>query len=179
MKKLSLICLLSLSLLSVQCDFLKIDDPKPELPPITMTGQNTFGAIVNGDIRVNNDIIQLTAIHQVSNVLNIGGGFRYLKTGIDERISFSISGEEIKVGVYNFNSEDNEKRRNFSFANFNQGCLYDIVFEPDTKFDGKVEILKLDLVNSIISGTFEFTISVDGCPDVSIDQGRFDLKLIN
>lgn len=47
------------------------DEPKTELeklPPITQTGENTFGCLVNGEALVAPNTTQITAIYQ-------GGGF--------------------------------------------------------------------------------------------------------
>jgi hypothetical protein len=178
MKKLSLICLLSLSLLSVRCDFLKIDDPKPELPPIIMTGENTFGAIVNGKISLNNDVIGLRAVNQNSSILDIGASFIDRSRGIDQSIFFVIRDDNLSVGQYELMVYQ-DLSRVASFRNFESECYYDYRLNENTRYTGTLNILKLDDVNRIVSGTFEFTISVDGCPDVQVEQGRFDLKLIN
>uniref|UniRef100_UPI00404778B3 hypothetical protein n=1 Tax=Roseivirga sp. TaxID=1964215 RepID=UPI00404778B3 len=179
MKKLSLICLLSLSLLSVQCDFLKIDDPKPELPPITMTGENTFGAIVNGKVWVPISKLKQTAIFQVSNNLQISAELEHINNGqeIDQDINILIFNEEIVEANFVFNSSKSDNFL-FIFKDINS-CSYDIKSDSEVEYSGFLNINNLDKVNHIISGTFEFTINRDGCPQVRIEQGRFDLKYIN
>jgi hypothetical protein len=175
----ALICLVSLSLLSVRCDFLQIDDPKPELPPITITGENTFGAIVNGKVWVPISKLNQRAIHQTSDLLQFFAELESGKNEIDQNINIVISGEPVIPAIYHFDSKSNTTDRIFEWQDDITGCDYSFRINNSTQYLGKLEILKLDNVNHIVSGTFEFTISVDGCPDVQVEQGRFDLKLIN
>ena len=51
MKKLTLILLFTIPLLALKCN----NDPEPndpidQLPPITQTGENTFGCLVDGEV---------------------------------------------------------------------------------------------------------------------------------
>ncbi|WP_288368964.1 hypothetical protein [uncultured Roseivirga sp.] len=179
-KKLLFILIFAFGLTS--CDLLKVGDSdtdkEPELPPITTTGENTFGAIVNGEIRVVTSFVKLTAIHQVSDIIDIGGGFFDRDRGIDQRIEIRMTNELIKEGDFQFDSNSDESRF-FSFRDENTGCLYKKNFDENTSFQGQLSILKLDKVNRTISGTFSFIINLDGCPEVKVEQGRFDLKYID
>ncbi|WP_286743740.1 hypothetical protein [Roseivirga sp. UBA1976] len=177
-KKLLFILILAFGLTS--CDLLKVGDAdkEPQLPPITNTGQNTFGAKVNGKIMVVNDIVKLTAIHQFPDALNIGGGYIDPKKNIDQRIQMSINGEEVKVGTYEISSQNTDTRE-FAYIDDASNCIYLKSFNSSTKYEGTLEIVYLDRANTIISGIFSFRISVDGCQDINVTDGRFDLKYID
>lgn len=77
-KLLTKITLLISLVLGIQgCDFLKNIDPKPKtelekLPPLTQTGKNTFGYLVNGKAIVVTNTLKITAIYQQGN-LQLGG----------------------------------------------------------------------------------------------------------
>ncbi|MEC7755867.1 MAG: hypothetical protein VYB44_17680 [Bacteroidota bacterium] len=179
-KKLLFILILAFSL--TNCDLLKVGDSdtdkEPELPPITTTGENTFGAIVNGEVRVVTNFTKLTAIHQVSDIVDIGGVFFDREKNIDQSIGISISDEDILEDTYEFNS-NTINNRFFSFSDDNSDCLYSKKFNESTEFEGTLEIIKLDKSNKIISGVFSFSIRTEGCPNIIVENGRFDLKYIN
>tara|TARA_R110000796_G_scaffold71409_2_gene161997 strand:+ start:52846 stop:53385 length:540 start_codon:yes stop_codon:yes gene_type:complete len=179
MKSFLLSCFIGIGLLTVGCNLLKIDDPKPKLPPITMTGANTFGAIVNGKVWVPISKLNQGAIHQTSDLLQIFAELESVKNEIDQNINIVISGEPVIPAIYHFDSKSNNTNRIVEWQDDITDCNYSFRSSSSTYYWGKVEILKLDNANRIVSGTFEFTISVEGCPDIRVEQGRFDLKLIN
>ena len=48
--------------------------------------------------------------------------------------------------------------------------------ENSTVVSGNLTITKLDRINRIISGTFNATLNKDGCSEIKITEGRFDMK---
>jgi len=53
-------------------------------------------------------------------------------------------------------------------------CLYDF----DDTFEGYVNFSKIDKINYIVSGTFEFSTVTDDCETINITNGRFDMRYI-
>jgi hypothetical protein len=54
------------------------------------------------------------------------------------------------------------------------GCQY----EFEDTYQGAIIFTKIDTVNFIISGTFEFSTVTENCENINITNGRFDLKYI-
>jgi len=140
-------------------------NPIDQLPPETQTGANTFGFLINGEfINVTNTSAQ-TAIYQ-------GGGIQFGAGGVYmvvlDPFTTNTSYKFMDIGAGNARVEYKEK------ISENVFCIYD---ESDT-YEGYVTFTKIDKVNYIISGTFEFSTITDDCEDIQITNGRFDLKYI-
>lgn len=163
------------SLLCVQsCDFFKGSDPKPKtelekLPPITQEGKNTFGCLINGKAFVVSNTSQQAAIFQ-EGLLQFGAS-KNSETN-DESIRMNlIDPLEINQG-YIFDG-DNYKS-GYSLRIGDIICIY----EFDNTFEGSIFFTKIDRVNFVISGTFEFSTVTSGCETIKITNGRFDLQYI-
>ena len=177
-KKLLFILILAFGLTS--CDLLKVGDSgtdkEPELPPITTTGENTFGAIVNGDIWLPSSSIRQGAVFQTTELITI---FADKEIGdIDQNFSITIRNESITEGRFEFNSSNKEENRFVEWQDDKSGCFYKAE-DDSSQYTGSLDVIKLDKTNKIISGTFEFVLSKVGCPMLEIEKGRFDLKYIN
>jgi len=134
-------------------------NPIDQLPPETQTGANTFGFLVNGEpINITNTSNQ-TAIYQ-GGFIQFGGGGIYM----------------IVSEPFIINTQNNltGKARYLVDPNPQLGCHYEF---KDT-YEGYVKFTKIDRLNYIISGTFEFSTVTDNCDDIKITNGRFDLKYI-
>ena len=155
------------------------DDDKPQnpidqLPPATQTGANTFGCLINGEPFVVSNKSNQTAIYQGGGLL-IGG-----QKSIDNNFSqVSIFISETSIGEiisennsYVLNSNSVPKGEYYIE---NQNCFY----FTSSNYSGSITITKLDNINFIVSGTFEFKSISDNCEGIiDITNGRFDLQYI-
>ncbi|MFV0566696.1 MAG: hypothetical protein ACK5NB_12800 [Flavobacteriaceae bacterium] len=163
MKKLLILLTLTLALSCCNKDDAPTN-PIDQLPPETQTGANTFGFLVNGEpINITNTL-QQTAIYQ-QGLLQLGAG----GIGIDISNPLSINIEYNLVG----NTLDGRARYQVD-PNPQLGCHY----EYENTYQGNIKFTKIDTVNFIISGTFEFSTVTDNCENINITNGRFDLQYI-
>ena len=163
------IALLLTLFIFTSCELIFPDPPEPELPPITTTGENTFGAIVNGEIRTTSSSFFITALHPRDSILQISGE---LRDG-DSRfiIGFGLNRDAAAVKEYNSTFGN----AFFVFNNIDD-CVLDSGTDNDVIYEGKFEIIHLDPINQIMSGTFEYTISKQGCSEIKVTDGRFDVR---
>ncbi len=173
------VCLLACLSTCKKC----IESPAPtKLPDATQTGANTFGCMLNGNIWVAygnfggfnpgqrpNPNINYDATYNGGS-LDLGGSIFYDNK---PQSSISITGNNISaLGEYT------TKNSNILF-------IYQDYTIPRTWYSDecistyKLTIIKLDLQNKIISGTFEFSMERknDGYKVVAND-GRFDIKYL-
>ena len=163
-------------LLSFSCEKKNIFNPEPpdELPPATMTGANTFGCLVNGEVwRPYTESIWESSL----NVKHDKGWVNcdQLFIGANRKFSSDFNQEIIinvwcpKLGINNITP--------------GKGVFLDFFVEPpcgyryrvDTLSPYTINITKLDTINNIASGTFEFTVINNECQDtLRITEGRFD-----
>ena len=171
-------CLLAVPLLWGGCSWLKNDnaplDPVERLPPITTTGANTFGCLLNGEPWVVCggflETSRLSASYGYqSNMLRISGT-RWCKASRDNvLIASTVDGP----GLYEY--------RRAEYDNREIECQD--VLDPYRLLEGadnRLEILRLDKENYIMSGTFQCTLVHAKCGDtIHITEGRFDYKWAN
>lgn len=159
----------------ILCYGCKNDDDQPtnpidQLPPLTQTGENTFGYLINGEAIIVNSTNKITAIYQ-GGLLQLGGGIQNNNIDIDIRI---ILQDPLEENVsYDLTNIPVHRSRYIDFNQLNQ-CEYNY---EDT-YQGNIMFTNIDKVNYIISGTFSFSTIVDGCDDIFITNGRFDVKYI-
>ena len=138
-------------------------NPIDQLPPATQTGTNTFGFLVNGEpINVTNTS-QQTAIYQQGLLQLGGGGIGIDISNISTNVEYNLIGITL-TGRARYQVDPNPQL----------GCQY----EFEDTYEGSILFTKIDTVNFIISGTFEFSTITDGCEDIKITNGRFDLQYI-
>jgi hypothetical protein len=161
-----LLLFLALTLNSCDNDDDSPRDPISQLPPETMTGENTFGFILNGKAINIKNTNQIVAIYQ-QNQLQLGGDFE------NEFINISVS--MFVGGPLAINTEYDISNQSI-YIDLNQlnECRYSL---EDTYF-GKLFFTRVDEQNFIISGRFEFSTRLLNCDDIIIMQGRFDLQYI-
>jgi hypothetical protein len=163
----------SLFLLAASC---KKDDPlnTNKLPPATTSGKNTFGCKVNGEVwiaHIEGGVFDfpIYAIHDTGwpgcDQLLVVGKRKY-----DEQADIS---ENIALNLWCPKLEENQLSYHPSaFLDF-LGCGD---YYLDTLSSHILFITKLDSINYIASGTFEFTAINDDCNDtLRITEGRFDV----
>ena len=176
MKKITFIFLAFLLLLSFSCETENIFNPKPpnKLPTETITGEHTFGCLVNGEVwrpYVEGKLIWESALDII---LVYGGNINQVQ--VNATRSFYKEGdfhESISINVWNPVLGENEITPSKGiFTKFGVGgCRYRV----DTLSPHIMNIKNLDTINFIVSGTFEFTAINDECQDTfKITNGRFD-----
>ncbi len=164
-----LVLLIGSMLMSSSCE---ISEKEPAyksdtlLPPITTVGANTFGCKLNGSYWLTLPYKNFDASYS-NGAISIGlrkeGENKY---GII-RLS-SSKGVINNIGSYQFNSK-------FRAYYSNETAIYSI---NDTLLSGNFTLLRLDTINRIISGTFEYIPENSTIipSKVYITEGRFDLK---
>ena len=179
-----LLVLFAITLLTGSCKKTKIDIPLTELqklPPITQTGSNTFGCLVDGVAWLPNG----------SKPQNGGSNIQVYVDPTFQGGRFSITGHQYKnfqsqvsfgsstctnTGYFDISSSINGIGYNRFLNNINT-CEFSS-FDIGTYRKGFFNISRYDLINGIFSGTFEFTIKSQACGDtIRITNGRFDVKL--
>jgi hypothetical protein len=166
--------LILIALIAFQC---KKPDSASQLPPITTTGANTFGCLVNGNVwlpyyegwstQINALAITAETKNYAFNEVQIFAADT--KQSENSRLYLTIDGIK-DTGYYHISNYLNEGMVFFSTDNEQ--------FEPFDTF-GLVHIIKCDTINKIISGTFSFIGYTDPnhtiAKTASITDGRFDM----
>src|SRR5690606_2165136 len=95
--------------------------------------------------------------HIVGGALDFGGGGIFMT-----RIPLENNKDHSLIGKASyFNPEDHES------------CYY---YDFEDAFEGKVHFTKIDTVNYIVSGTFDFSTATENCDTLRITHGRFDMR---
>jgi hypothetical protein len=181
-----LIPLLLFTCMALQCKKPKTELPKTELeklPPITQTGANTFGCLVNGVAWLPNGSGGLfdSRIELYVDPTFQGGQFNITAHQFNNPSSFISVGSNncTNVGIYSFNAPQSPNYTQYRFSP--PPTYYNIVSSTDgtTNSLGNLHITRYDLSNRIFSGTFEAILyDPTKWPDtIRITQGRFDKKL--
>ena len=153
-----------------------------ELPPLTETGANTFGAKVNGVMWVPARFGILPADDLLEARFNSPGSL--LITAKNFSASPKETQFEIQVvgvdgpGTYLMNKNVVRPSAD-GFAYYVKRVLTpEDEWITDTQYTGSVTITKLDAHNKIVAGTFEFkagsTVNAGGV--LVVTDGRFDIK---
>ncbi len=147
------------------------------LPNATQEGKNTLGFLLNGEPwtpKGFNGTANLDLYYDETfqnGVFNLSA-YKILNTQ-GQRQRINIYGDFVQ-GPENIALPDSTF--GVVFKDDVSGCDY---YESDSNTqitNGYFNIKKLDKVNKIFSGEFEFTITKNGCPDIQITEGRFDMK---
>jgi hypothetical protein len=166
-----LLSLLLISLLCfISCDFGLTGDEDEDLteleklPPLTTTGENTFGYLLNDQAINVKNTLRITALYQHGQ-LQLGGGVSNLEKDID--ITILLSDPLMLNKKYSLKNTS-------KYVDFNifSTCTY----EFEETYEGSLNFVKIDRINFILSGTFEFSTVTEGCDTVNITGGRFDVQ---
>lgn len=177
--------LITLSLLSTtSCnndDDNNTGNPIDQLPPMTTTGENTIGCLVNGesftDSGLMNNFYQFVGDESVL-AINWERGF----TGNVRLGQIALRNTQINEGeIYVLN------KSNFLEGNYSGGGTFFTDIEPEEgqyetnqNFTGQIYFTRFDDENNIISGTFSFEAQeIFTGKTVTITDGRFDLTFTN
>ncbi len=154
-----------------------------ELPPETQTGANTFGAKINGEFWVPqtfgsipvNDILEARLL---GDWLTINAK-NFSKSPTETEFEIRIHGVT-GPGTYPLNENAVHPSNEKSYAFYVKRK-----FTPENEwmtssvYTGSVTITKLDTINKIVSGTFQFNMmNIFNTPEpLAVTEGRFDIKL--
>lgn len=154
-----------------------------ELPPETQTGANTFGAKINGEFWVPqgfgafpaNDILEARMIGNdvIINARN------FSRSPNESEFEIRIKGVTAP-GVYQLNTTVNHPSGVSSYAYYVERKI-----TPENEWmtsatsTGTVTITRVDTVNLIVSGTFQFNmLNINNAPEpIAVTEGRFDVKI--
>jgi hypothetical protein len=178
MKYLIIISCLTI-LMAAGCKKNKPVKPKTELeklPPITQTGANTFGCLINGKAWIPKDNYGQASFKLDADPTFEDGAFgvsaiKYYDSGKFESISFGSDSCKAP-GDYFLN----KPRNRAGFADVGKPLVL-ISNDNETTCVGVLIISRYDLQNRVFSGTFEFTLYNEVGDTIIITDGRFDKKL--
>jgi len=172
-----LLSLLLISLLCfISCDFGLTGDEDEDLteleklPPLTTTGENTFGCLVNGEVFLVENTSKLSAIYQ-GGFVQLGAEFN--DSDLTKSIRIILDDPLAEQKKYLLGESDTYRTR-FRTRSDSPICYY----EYNDTFDGYVTISNINRTAFILSGTFEFSTVTDRCDTVNITEGRFDVQYI-
>ncbi|MFI5220808.1 MAG: hypothetical protein ACHQK8_00675 [Bacteroidia bacterium] len=170
----------------IECDSCKKDtpvtntpNPQPTpcdtcLPPITTTGQKTFGCLVNGKVWLPKHI-------------PFGSGGPWVEYVQHELVIHGWNdenGEDINIAVQPITDTGYYKFYNatltMQWANYLNSKTM-INYYADTIFTGYLQLLRFDPVSGYVAGTFEFDVydkyHQHNGDTIHVRSGRFDLHL--
>ncbi len=154
-----------------------------ELPIVTQTGANTFGAKVDGNLWAPqgfgpfpaNDILEARLAGPTEILINARNfasspnetEFEILITGVTGPGTYLLNNNVVRPASSSFGYF---VKRNFTPEN---------EWLTSSTHTGSVTITRLDLVNKIVAGTFQFTaMNLYNAPKLlTVTEGRFDLRL--
>ncbi len=167
--------LLSPFLLTTSCsnDDDNSQDPISQLPPATTTGENTFGALLDGE-----PFIPRGGVNPLDCVYQLVNGERFFGLQGNKRnenfnllsLSLSTNAKEIEQGrTYPLIEE----------ADGNATGIYGIrgdLYFTNAVQTGEMTITRLDMNAQIVSGTFFFDVIDEEGNLRQIREGRFDMR---
>ena len=154
------------------------------MPPLTFTGENTFGCYINGKLFVPEREVDFSGscggaggeyylVYHDSTFksLNINGG----NCTEDRAIQIRLNAFDIRKGVFSITYSLNQfPAPGTSRAYYRVNSKF---FVTDSIRTGTCELLKFDTINNIASGTFAFeAYNVKDSSIIQVTDGRFDIK---
>jgi hypothetical protein len=146
-----------------------------QLPPITTTGENTFGCKVNGKVWVAKSNTSFPhmffALDRVNNSQLILSGNLIRRPTDDFTVNLTFSHD---IGVVEYTlGYNNDAAPSARYIDANKNKFW----ETDSLRGGGVTLLRFDSVKQIISGTFYFDcINPETGEILKITEGRFDMN---
>ncbi len=156
------------------------DDRAPidQLPPVTQTGEQTFGCLINKEtfIADRSGPERPRAFYQFVNgafTLGISAG-----KNTSPLESISIAGIDVEsLEEITYSLVDEEPGKFNGRYKLGGGLTLRAVSSSDNP--GTLTITKFDQENGIIAGTFEFTVLDNDGNEINITNGRFDMRYTN
>ncbi|WP_412468776.1 DUF6252 family protein [Pedobacter sp. KLB.chiD] len=160
----------------------KSENPIDDLPPVTTTGANTFGCLVNGELFVPKVKSGPLGALQVNYDVNNGRSYLSISARNNENsgsrdILLLIRASVIKQGEnYSLTKRDQNNEKSYGIYN-SRGPKesFGTYFNTNDQVTGNIKITYFD--QYVVSGTFWFDAISDGGEKVEIREGRFDIKL--
>lgn len=177
-----LLCILIFSGAKCETDD-NIFSTRDELPPITQTGAQTFGCLINGKLFVPSRFGRNSprAFYQFARgayTLGISAG----KGGGIELVNINIGAIDID-GLQEGEYRLVERVPGNYFGTYLEGAEaeegYVSIFSTSNGNPGVINITNFDPENFIISGTFSFTLIDENGEEIKITHGRFDMNYTN
>jgi hypothetical protein len=143
-----------------------------KLPPLTTTGENTFGCLVNGQAFLPKD-------NQYYKGLNFDYYQSVFSLIVSNHNSSNINYKILSFGGKQLDQEFNTHENLTSTYAGNYCDYYGRRGEHDTlAYNGELFFERFDTINRIFSGTFHFTFFPNSinCDTIFITHGRFDVK---
>ena len=144
-----------------------------KLPPATTKGRNTIGCLINGKAWP----MSSEGFHrkQVFYGDRLFINYETLFSQFDLNESISIMSKLIKTeGTHTitFSNPDNE----FIIVNY-EGDKFSSDYSPNKDGFAIIKIIRLDSLNHILSGSFNFTLkNSSGKKQITVEHGRFDYQ---
>jgi len=177
MKNLFLLLFITIFLNGCERDYIRNNT----LPPLTNTGENTAGCLVNGEVFVPKSPLFSERLYRKYKddffVLTIYQKRTNETKSLNIRCKIPFSQEGI-IGVYPLNAEDNldlESGAGYYHA-YNSSSLNDIYYSTTSDFVGELIITYYNHEKFIISGTFWFDAINSEGEVMEVSDGRFDVK---
>ncbi|WP_452219187.1 DUF6252 family protein [Lacinutrix undariae] len=178
MKKIIVLLCMFLTLIGTNCDNNDDNNSGDTLPPETQVGANTVGCLVNGQVFLPKAEGINPAV--VVNYEFINGEFFFGLSFADQRgsgvksVDFGTLRIDLEVGQTYVLDKNDEDNGDFTGGGGSYFLNSSNIFYTNSQNTGQLTITRLDLSNSIISGTFWFdAINTEG-EIVEIREGRFD-----
>jgi hypothetical protein len=147
-------------------------DPQEELaklPPITATGENTFGCLVNGKAFL--PVQGFLGAKALDGYINSGNNFYLNASNIDLNYRLTI----IIQNIEEF-SGDLTKSTTNSLGDLDRiSFKYEDIITREL-ISGNLELVEEVIKQNIIAGTFNITFKEEDGDLIEITEGRFDLK---
>ena len=170
------------------------NDPEDQLPPITQTGANTFGAIVDGSVFVPADSFSSTPGNSKFKGLQVLVGNDFSTNNGDDKWTILTGNFKINPSIYIYiyipsllNINVNQtigKSDGFENSDLPNPHIYCHINGNNNTFlsyenSGFLEFSKLEINNGIYAGTFSVKLkNKDNENDIiEITNGRFDINL--
>lgn len=156
------------------------DNSRDKLPPETQTGANSAGCLVNGKVflpkkeGINPELVCNYEFIDGEFFFNLA--FSDLRNGGTESVAINHNRVSLEVNQIYIMNKNNIVDGDFTGGG---GSYFKIItnkYYTNTIKTGELKITRLDLQNSIISGTFWFDAVNSSGEVVEIRQGRFDMR---
>ncbi len=174
MKKIFLVITLTTLLACCNRDDNPTPTPTPvsQLPPATLTGANTFGCLIDGEVfkpgLTNNSY---NCFYQL-----VGGEYYFLVTANNSKNNIT---KGIFVGTEKKTISQGQTLNLYERVSGNAWGTYFLNSDPYTTNiinTGELKITKLDFTNNIVSGTFWYDVKDNQNVIHQIRDGRFDMQ---
>lgn len=162
--------------LSLHC---KKEEPQKEedkLPPLTTEGKQTFGCLMNGKAWPDSYYFDFGSSGYGKGIFELDFYTQDPSTGNpDEEVSINIAYKIFGPGHYVIPFGSNLMKTNFVVDYRN--TVYQSTITPDLY--AVLDLTKLDTINHVMAGTFEFTIFNEfNWKSLNVTKGRFDFKYL-